>query len=305
MNLKLVNDRLPEELFQFFRNIIITFDSSWSEERTTAHLDEIRSWIENFYLWILDCSDILNGNNLELLYHRSLYFSERPSFSALDSVLKLTKFSQSSGYTILYEVSILTCLNDMDGYSDFIEKVSVNRICFRLPLKIDDSVSLLLRENINLIMTKAIDKGLLIMLAGSLLQWKNTGILDNLSLNSKSFTFVPETLTKTKSLGNISQDSFSDENEPILAAPCSRRMNLIITPSGSLYPCFGLIGCKEWELGTIRQPIETTLLCDRNTHLALVTFFKKGPQVYCEKSGNDQASLPVACIAHKAALKCP
>ena len=268
----------------------------------SKHLYRVDSWLERWYLWFLDYSGVNDNKNLWRLYHRSLTISGIEPFIALKSLARLNTSARRFGYAFAYELSLLSCLDHLRDYLDFLEEISVTNLIFKLHLKRGDSVSALERSSIKTIISKAIEKKILIILSGSPLLWKSTGALD-LSLNSKTFTLIPDLRVQQGALTNISRELFTVEYDSnILAAPCSRRMNLVIIPSGSIYPCAGLVGYDQWELGKLEQPIENMAVCDSKVQKSLANLIKYGPNVVFNQFKGDQNGLPAACNAHRAML---
>lgn len=300
---KTLDEGYAEEVFQIMKNIIVSFDSAWTEDHIAMHLEKVNSWLERWYLWFLKISGVLDNNNMWRLYHRSITVLDIPSFSAMPSILKLSKSARHFGYAFGYEILLDSCFDKMNDFKYFINNAFLTSLILKLNIENRGTLSTINLSDIETIIRIATDKDILLLLNGSPLSWQYAKILELLPLNAKTFTIIPSVPIKhVDSSSDSIKQSEKYSNVGVNTAPCSRRMNIVITPSGSIYPCAGLVGCSTWVLGQIEQPIEKMRIWDSDTIASLVNLYKFGPNDCVDNYEMRQNGLPAACNNHRKAI---
>lgn len=266
---------MHEQLDRVVNNIVVLSDKSWNSAQMFIFLDKLRVWLTRWCEWFLEENNILEEKKFWRLLRRAITINYIDILSTPEEFSSFSKFSMSMGYRVQCVMHITSCINELKQLTIFTDTVPLSGVV----LKLDDELA---TNNISCEIKKVVDilvaKGIMIMLSGSISRWMKTGIFGVPSLNSSTFTILPPSDRETY-YTNSAQSKSVLPNGMLKAAPCSRKMNLVVTPSGWIYPCHGLVDMQEWRVGHIEQKITSMYLTHTCMQKRLVDLVSIGPDI--------------------------
>jgi hypothetical protein len=274
-----------------FRNITLLIGLG-PDDAFSIPTDRLCEWIAEFDRWFKETTGIVRGCNLHLLYGRAVYLSPPEVLSRLSTVRRLFEATIEAGLNLSLNIAMSECAGHPAAFERLLEcPPSAANIAIDEPaLYAPTSACLGVVERL-------IDKGWNITLVGPIAAIEHWGVLDSELCNAQGFTMIPNASLQMPLLKAVKAHWFS---------PCHSRLGVYVDEHGILYPCRGLMGSKEYSLGSIFEPPSTSFLAgNRSYRLPLDTLARKGPFV----DGVPEQALALEratiCQAHRLVLGLP
>lgn len=266
-------------IIKYFKSINIILDVDNELKDSQPSTDKIINWISQYNEFYINSLDIANGNNYHTLYNRDIAIHGNNLFSLDKQIIKIASFAKSLGYGTVLNLQASDILNNESKFENILQENIFNSFV----VVIDENESKYLnylhkiieyKANINLVSTFEI--------------LSNIGVFESKLFNSNSFNVY--------SLRN-SNEKLNFCKNPLM--PCANFFRIYINIDGMIYPCLGLLGLKEYSLGSIYNPINKSLF-ENHKDLKLSDLADDGPQLNLHNISFEftNTNLPQMCELH-------
>lgn len=129
---------------------------------------------------------------------------------------------------------------------------------------------------------------------GSISTLREYGFLSYESVNSMDITIYPIKSETSNFRNTIPENPINQ---------CANHLRLYIDGDGYIYPCYGLVGLREFSLGNIKDGFENSTFVTDNYDLDLLELKRNGPKLHESTNQLQRVStLPWICERHRMEL---
>ncbi|MNW39463.1 hypothetical protein D3C74_165530 [compost metagenome] len=129
---------------------------------------------------------------------------------------------------------------------------------------------------------------------GSISTLREYGFLSYESVNSMDITIYPIKSETSNFWNTIPENPINQ---------CANHLRLYIDGDGYIYPCYGLVGLREFSLGNIKDGFENSTFVTDNYDLDLLELKRNGPKLHESTNQLQRVStLPWICERHRMEL---
>jgi len=248
---------------------------------------DICDWIQRYDEWFKHLM-VADPSKLGLSYHREVSISDRVPLAMADKLIEIGLVSKSIG--LGFSISVDLDDPDIDNIFDVLDSGALTGLGILVPLPVVMGTWTAEERKRWLEKLKGIfSRQILVGLIGSVASLRDMGVLSLESVNASNVTIYPFDLDWLTRDNKISYSK---------SGGCFSRFRVFVDPDGMIYPCVGFLTAEMGALGSIYEPIESTVFGGAPCKFDLSDLAREGPKNHQLPTVRRAANLPLICERH-------